>query len=114
MYVGKRKTFAKRVCSWTRDVHGGCVDIDELLQIETERITIESRTLPSTPTSPPKYELSLSYVRSSNSGKALLHRGKGQGVRGYNTFFDEEGTLDQDAFEEWVRGLVDNVTGENN
>ncbi|KAF8498855.1 microsomal signal peptidase 25 kDa subunit-domain-containing protein [Gautieria morchelliformis] len=94
VYAGKRKTFAKR--------------------IETERITIESRTQPSTSTSPPKYELSLAYVRSSNSGKALLHRGKGHDVRGYNYFFDEEGTLDQDVFEEWVRGLVANVTGEDN
>lgn len=85
-----------------------------IVQIETERITIESRTQPSTPTSPPKYELSLSYVRSSNSGKSLLHRGKGHDVGGYNSFFDEEGTLDQDVFEEWLRGLVENVTGENN
>jgi signal peptidase complex subunit 2 len=81
-------------------------------QIETERITVESRTQPSTPSTPPQYELSLSYVRSSNSGKSLLHRGKGHGVQGYNTFFDEEGTLDQDVFDEWVRDLVADVTGE--
>jgi len=33
-------------------------------------------------------------------------------VGGYNTFFDEEGTLDQDAFENWVRELVAKATGE--
>ncbi|KAF8518426.1 microsomal signal peptidase 25 kDa subunit-domain-containing protein [Hysterangium stoloniferum] len=94
VYVGKRKTFAKR--------------------IETERITVESRTRPSTPTSPPKYEISLSYVRSSNSGKSLLHKGKVNDVRGYNAFFDEDGVLDQDIFEEWIRASVDKATGENN
>ncbi|KAF8592007.1 hypothetical protein K439DRAFT_1656443 [Ramaria rubella] len=93
VYVGKRKTFAKR--------------------IETERITVESRSQPSTPTSPPQYTLLLAYVRSSNNGKALLHRGKTHGARGYNSFFDKVGTLDQDVFEEWIRSLVANVTGEN-
>jgi len=92
VYVGKRKTFAKR--------------------IETERITVESRTQPSSPTSPPKYEVSLSYVRSTNGGKSLLHRGKQSDVRGYNAFFDEEGTLDQDVFENWVRALVAKATGD--
>ncbi|KIJ36334.1 hypothetical protein M422DRAFT_76255 [Sphaerobolus stellatus SS14] len=93
VYVGKRKTFAKR--------------------IETERITIESRTQPSSPTSSPKYELNLSYVRSTNGGKSLLHRGKETAIRGYNTLFDEDGTLDQDAFENWIRDLVTKATGES-
>ncbi|GJJ14903.1 hypothetical protein Clacol_009173 [Clathrus columnatus] len=92
VYVGKRKTFTKR--------------------IETERITIESHAHPSSPSSPPKYELSVLYIRSTNNGKSLLHRGKIQDSLGFNAFYDEDGVLDQVVFEEWVRGLVIKAAGD--
>ncbi|TDL25288.1 hypothetical protein BD410DRAFT_826572 [Rickenella mellea] len=92
VYVGKRKTLAKR--------------------IETERISVSSRTVPAKREDPPRYSLSVSYVRSANSGKSLLGRGKGTDQRGYNEFFDEEGALDQEVFDRWVAGVVENVMEE--
>jgi len=92
VYVGKRKTLAKR--------------------IETERITVASSTVPSKPNQPPRYKIDLTYVRSSNGGKSLLGRGAGADERGYNEFFDEEGTMDQLKFERWVGGLVERVMEE--
>ncbi|THH29756.1 hypothetical protein EUX98_g4438 [Antrodiella citrinella] len=89
VFVGKRKTFDKRIV--------------------TERITIHSNSTPSTPTHPPAYSLSLSYVRSTSGGKSLLGKGRSSSERGYNTFFDERGALDQEAFERWVGGLVGGV-----
>ncbi|KAF5386489.1 hypothetical protein D9757_005891 [Collybiopsis confluens] len=87
VYVGKRKTFSRRIVS--------------------ERITLESRTVPVKGSTPPAYGLSVSYVRSASSGKSLLAKGKTQRVEGYNNFFDEEGTMDQDRFEKWVGELVE-------
>lgn len=92
VYVGKRKTLAKR--------------------IETERITVASSTVPSKPSQPPRYKINVTYVRSSNGGKSLLGRGAGADERGYNEFFDEEGTMDQLKFERWVSGLVERVMEE--
>ena len=89
VYVGKRKTLAKR--------------------IETERITVSSSTIPSKSALPPHYKINISYVRSSNGGKSLLGRGAGADERGYNEFFDEEGAMDQLKFERWVGGLVERV-----
>ncbi|KAH8103001.1 microsomal signal peptidase 25 kDa subunit-domain-containing protein [Cristinia sonorae] len=89
VFVGKRKTFDKRIV--------------------TERITISSTSTPSTPTHPPAYSLSLSYVRSTSGGKSLLGKGRATSERGYNTFFDERGVLDQEAFERWVGGVVGGV-----
>ncbi|KAJ3783307.1 microsomal signal peptidase 25 kDa subunit-domain-containing protein [Lentinula aff. detonsa] len=87
VYVGKRKTFSRRIVS--------------------ERITLYSRTTPAKKMSPPSYNLSISYVRSASSGKSLLAKGKTQRVEGYNAFFDEEGTMDQERFEKWVGELVE-------
>jgi len=87
VYVGKRKTFSKRIM--------------------TERITISSTALPSSPA--PSYTLSLSYLRSTSGGKSLLAKGKTRDSRPYNAFFDEAGKMDQEAFELWVGGLVENA-----
>ncbi|KAF8633153.1 hypothetical protein AX17_004654 [Amanita inopinata Kibby_2008] len=102
VFVGKRKTFSKRII--------------------TERITISSRTIPakknsssttsssSTSTStPPAFSLSLNYHRSASSGKSLLARGKTRGLKDYNAFFDEKGTMNQEAFERWVGEMVENA-----
>jgi len=97
VYVGKRKMLAKR--------------------IETERLTISSHThfpanAPAKGLShqPPKYSITLQYLRSSNSGKSLLAKGTISGVKGYNEFFDEAGTMDQERFEKWLASLVEKVT----
>ncbi|KAE9396699.1 hypothetical protein BT96DRAFT_921962 [Gymnopus androsaceus JB14] len=87
VYVGKRKTFSRRIVS--------------------ERISLSSRTVPVKGSSPPSYSLSISYVRSSSSGKSLLAKGKTQRVQGYNAFFDDQGTMDQEIFEKWVGELVE-------
>ncbi|KAF8069131.1 microsomal signal peptidase 25 kDa subunit-domain-containing protein [Lyophyllum atratum] len=87
VFVGKRKTFSKRII--------------------TERITISSTTKPVKKTNPPQYSLSLHYVRSTSGGKSLLAKGKTQGAKEYNAFFDEPGTLDQERFEQWVGELVE-------
>ncbi|KAI0002134.1 microsomal signal peptidase 25 kDa subunit-domain-containing protein [Russula compacta] len=89
IFVGKRKTFDKRIV--------------------TERITLSSRTKPSTPDSPPAYALSLTYRRSTNGGKSLLNRGQASEWRPYTSFFDEQGVLDHDRFETWVGEIVGRV-----
>ncbi|KAL6306336.1 microsomal signal peptidase 25 kDa subunit-domain-containing protein [Sparassis latifolia] len=89
VFVGKRKTFDKRIV--------------------TERITLTSATKPSTPSTPPAYALTVSYVRSTSGGKSLLGRGRAATERGYNAFFDERGVMDQEAFERWVGQLVGRV-----
>jgi len=89
VFVGKRKTFDKRIV--------------------TERLTISSRSTPSTPKTPPAYALNLSFVRSTSGGKSLLSKGRGSVQRGFNTFFDEQGILDQEEFERWVAGAVEGV-----
>ncbi|KZT00499.1 uncharacterized protein LAESUDRAFT_745812 [Laetiporus sulphureus 93-53] len=92
VFVGKRKTFAKRIV--------------------TERITLSSTSTPSTSKSPPAHALSVSYVRSTSGGKSLLGRGREKAERGYNTFFDENGVMDQEGFERWVAELVGRVMEE--
>ncbi|KAI0266488.1 signal peptidase complex subunit 2 [Gloeopeniophorella convolvens] len=89
IFVGKRKTFDKRIV--------------------TERITLYSRTKPSTPENPPAYTLSLTYRRSTSGGKSLLGRGQASEARPYNAFFDEQGVLDHDRFETWVGEIVGRV-----
>ncbi|KAH9936030.1 microsomal signal peptidase 25 kDa subunit-domain-containing protein, partial [Amylocystis lapponica] len=89
VFVGKRKTFDKRIM--------------------TERITLTSTTKPSSPSSPPAYTLALTYVRSASGGKSLLGRGRASTERGYNTFFDSQGVMDQEGFERWVGALVEGV-----
>lgn len=89
-------------------------------QIVTERITLSSRTQPAkkikpSPTNknatstPPAYILSISYVRSANAGKSLLAKGKTKVERGYTAFFNEQGTMDQEAFEKWVGEAVESA-----
>ncbi|KAF9443947.1 histone-fold-containing protein [Macrolepiota fuliginosa MF-IS2] len=94
VFMGKRKTFSKRII--------------------TERISLSSKTQPATkPTktkstsTPPAYTLSIAYVRSTNAGKSLLAKGKTKVQRGYTAFFDEQGTMDQEAFEKWVGEAVE-------
>ncbi|KAL5481109.1 SPC2 [Sanghuangporus weigelae] len=90
VFVGRRRTLAKRV--------------------ETEHITVASRTLPPvTLGTSPRYRASVSYVRSSNSGKSLLRRGQATEEHAYTEFFDEEGTMDQEGFERWLGALVERV-----
>lgn len=79
-------------------------------QIVTERITVSSKTIPSTPSAPcPSYALSLSYVRSASGGKTLLGKGRSGAERPYNSFFDAQGVMDQEAFERWVGSVVGRV-----
>jgi len=87
VFIGKRKTFSKRIV--------------------TERITLSSATEPAAGSKPPGYELSVTYVRSTSGGKSLLAKGKTRRVKGYNAFFDEKGTMDQEAFERWAGELVE-------
>ncbi|KAG6876402.1 hypothetical protein C0993_003374, partial [Termitomyces sp. T159_Od127] len=87
VFVGRRKTFSKRII--------------------TERITISSITIPVKKSKPPAYSLLLHYVRSTSGGKSLLAKGKMQGSKGYNAFFDGLGTLDHEKFEQWVGELVE-------
>ncbi|KAI0754310.1 microsomal signal peptidase 25 kDa subunit-domain-containing protein [Daedaleopsis nitida] len=89
VFVGKRKTFDKRIV--------------------TERITINARTTPSSPQSPPAYALGLTYVRSAAGGKTLLGRGRSSEERPFTAFFDENGVLDQESFERWVGETVGRV-----
>lgn len=89
------------------------------LQIETERITLSSRTIPVSfsqkhapaSTIPPQYALSLSYVRSTSANKSLLAKGKTQAQVPYTRFFDSEGTMDAEVFERWVGELVEEGMG---
>ena len=67
IYMGKRKTLSKR--------------------IETERIIVSSRTIPSQPSQPPRYAVTVNYVRSANGGKSLLGRSSGEGEKPYNELF---------------------------
>ncbi|KAJ7598913.1 microsomal signal peptidase 25 kDa subunit-domain-containing protein [Mycena floridula] len=87
VFIGKRKTFSKRIV--------------------TERVTLASDTEPAKGRIPPGYGLTVTYVRSTNGGKSLLAKGKTRRVSGYNVFFDEEGNMDQEAFERWVGELVE-------
>ncbi|KZS96354.1 hypothetical protein SISNIDRAFT_473286 [Sistotremastrum niveocremeum HHB9708] len=89
VFVGKRKTFAKR--------------------IETERLTVSSKTIPSTPSSPPQYAVELSYLQTANGGKALIKRNYSHAQKGYNSFFDGEGNMDIEKFEEWAGQLLEKV-----
>jgi len=94
VFVGKRKTLSKRIIS--------------------ERIHITSSTIPASkpstslsPANSPSYELGVTYVRSTNAGKSLLAKGKTKAIQHFSSFFDEEGTMQQEAFEQWVGELVE-------
>ena len=104
VFVGKRKTLDKRVR--VTGVVPVFLFLTSPVQIVTERITICSNSIPSKPNSPPAYELKLSFVRSTSGGKSLLSKGRSSIQHGYNSFFDENGVLDQEVFERWVGGAV--------
>ncbi|ESK88545.1 signal peptidase complex component [Moniliophthora roreri MCA 2997] len=87
VYVGKRKTFSRRIVS--------------------ERINLSSHTQSVNRSKPPAYDVSITYVRSTSGGKSLLAKGKTHGVKEYNAFFDEQGTMDQEKFERWIGELVE-------
>ena len=94
MFVGRRKTFSKRIV--------------------TERITISSRTLPvaasssqPSPANAPSYSLNITYVQSTSGGKSLLAKNRAQGSKEYSAFFDEKGVMVQEGFETWVGELVE-------
>ncbi|KAF5369056.1 hypothetical protein D9758_002943 [Tetrapyrgos nigripes] len=87
VYVGRRKTFSRRIV--------------------TERIALSSHTIPVEGSKPPAYDVTITYVRSTSGGKSLLAKGKTHGVREYNSFFDEEGTMDQERFEKWIGELIE-------
>lgn len=94
VFVGRRKTFSKRIV--------------------TERITVSSRTLPVSasspqlsPTNTPSYSLNIAYVQSTSGGKSLLAKNRAQGSKEYSAFFDEKGVMVQEVFEAWVGELVE-------
>ncbi|EJU02387.1 hypothetical protein DACRYDRAFT_22049 [Dacryopinax primogenitus] len=90
IFVGKRRSVAGR--------------------IETERLTLSARLTP-TPRSNPTYTLSLSYKRTTNSGKTLLQAttvkpGKETKIA---TWFDAEGNMDVIGFQKWAGEVVENA-----
>ena len=38
-----------------------------------------------------------------------MGKGRKKSAEGYSRFFDEKGVMDQEAFEKWVGGLVEEV-----
>lgn len=85
-------------------------------QIISERIQLDSLTIPPSKTpfvetlstsNAPSYQLSVSYVRSTNGGKSLLAKGRTKAAQTYSAFFDEKGAMNQEAFERWVGDLVE-------
>jgi signal peptidase complex subunit 2 len=99
---------AAGVYSWTGMQANRVADS---LQIETERLTVSSKTLPSSTTTPPQYSLELEYLHSANGGKAVLKHGRQLGSRGYNTFFDAQGNMLLEVFDRWVESLVSETIG---
>ena len=111
VFVGKRKTFSKRVRpSAPSPYPSNPYPLPPFpSQIITERLTLSSHTEPVNKHTPPAYVLSATYVQSSSGGKSLLSRGKASESRGYNAFFDENGVMAQGQFEQWVGELVERV-----
>ena len=60
----------------------------------------------------PVYSLRLSYVQSSNNGKALIHHAEATLERPFADWFDAEGTLWKEGFEKELEGLLVGVVGE--
>jgi len=96
IFVGKRKTFSKRI-------------ISERIQLNSTSLPPSPSTLSKTPSpaNSPSYQLSISYVRSTNGGKSLLAKGRTKASKSYSAFFDEQGTMNQQVFERWVGELVE-------
>lgn len=98
-------------------------------QISTERLTLSSH-IPPSPTassgffssSPPpsaskppppfpSYTLQLSYVHSSNNGKALLHKSEATLTKGFGEMFDTKGVLQKEKLEEALEDRWKGVVG---
>ncbi|KAG9104882.1 hypothetical protein FRC06_006707 [Ceratobasidium sp. 370] len=96
VFVGKRKTVNKR--------------------IETERLTIGAKTLPSDKSKfavGPRYSLNAAYVHTANNGKSLIRKSKQSAEAAFTTWFDEEGRMDEVAFGEWVGAFVGKLVGDS-
>ncbi|KAF9477964.1 hypothetical protein BDN70DRAFT_880576 [Pholiota conissans] len=94
IFVGKRKTLSKRI-------------INERIHLNSSTIPPNPTSSSSSPSNAPSYQLSVSYVRSTNAGKTLLTKGRTKATASYSTFFDEEGVMDEEAFGRWVGELVE-------
>jgi len=94
IFVGKRKTLSKRI-------------ITERIHITSTTISPSHFSTSPSPSNAPSYQLGVSYVRSTNGGKSLLAKGRTKSSKSYSFFFDEQGNMDQDAFERWVGELVE-------
>ncbi|KZT60894.1 microsomal signal peptidase 25 kDa subunit [Calocera cornea HHB12733] len=92
VFVGKRRSVAGR--------------------IETERLIVSSKLNP-TPRTNPTYTLTLSYKRTTNSGKTLLHSASRKRWPGspIARWFDKDGNMDVPAFERYVGDLVADAMG---
>jgi signal peptidase complex subunit 2 len=80
------------------------------LQILTERLTVSSKSTKSTPTTPPKYSIDISYLYSANGGKTIIKRGRETGQKAYNAIFDSDGYFAIETFEQWIEELVSKAT----
>lgn len=94
IFVGKRKSFSKRI-------------ITERIQLTSSTLPPSKKSLSPSPANSPSYQLAVSYVRSTNGGKSLLAKGRTNASIPFSSFFDEQGTMDQEAFERWVGELVE-------
>lgn len=74
----------------------------------TERLTLTSTV----PSFTPEYHLTLRYTSSANSGKSLIRDHRGASTPSFGRFFDSEGTLDLDAWEGFLAGLMSKARGD--
>jgi len=98
IFAGKRKTLSKRI-------------ITEMIELESATIPpskYPSKEVPS-PANAPSYQLTVSYMRSTNAGKSLLAKGRSNAAQPYSAFFDESGTMNQESFERWLGELVEST-----
>ncbi|KAF4618834.1 hypothetical protein D9613_010044 [Agrocybe pediades] len=94
IFIGKRKTLSKRI-------------ISEHVQINSSTIPASKVTTSLSPSNSPSYQLAVSYMRSTNAGKSLLAKGRTKASQPFGAFFDDEGIMHQEAFEQWVGQLVE-------
>ncbi|KAB5590783.1 SPC25 domain-containing protein [Ceratobasidium theobromae] len=92
-------------------------DFEESKQmIETERLTIGAKTKPSEKknfSAGPRYSLTATYVHTANNGKSLIRKSKESIEAPFTIWFDEEGKMDEVAFNEWLNGFVGKLVGES-
>jgi signal peptidase complex subunit 2 len=106
VFVGKRKTFSKRIVS-ERITLSSKIQPCSSNPSKSTIVSTTNSTQPRPSLSQPAYSLTVSYVRSTSGGKSLLAKGKTTAVEEFGRFFDERGVMDQEAFERWVGGLVE-------